>query len=38
MRIRHKSQLGQLSEQVESAFADLIEDKVIAINGNENLG
>jgi len=30
-----KSQLGQLSEQVESAFADLIEDKVIAINGNE---
>ena len=30
-----KSQLGQLSDQVESAFADLIEDKVISINGNE---
>lgn len=28
-------QLGELSEQVESAFADLIEDKEIAINGNE---
>ncbi len=30
-----QSQLNQLSDQVESAFADLIEDKQIAINGNE---
>ncbi len=30
-----KSQLNQLSDQVESAFADLIEDRDIAINGNE---
>lgn len=30
-----QSQLNQLSDQVESAFADLIEDRDIAINGNE---
>jgi len=29
------SQLDELSDQVESAFADLIEDADIAINGNE---
>ena len=28
-------QLNELSEQVEAAFADLIEDNEIAINGNE---